>query len=183
MVIGAGLSQRSSPLTGTGLGGQGGQALLLGIVGLGNGRIQLVAAGGVIALKFVVDLGRGAQFLFQVVGPDQRRGTVDLVHGLDFLGNVHIAGLGVHLLMSQSLAEHRIEVLFGSRLAGFGIEHRLGLFLHIRPEVVPLGGHLVFSEEKTIGNLFHLAALLFLGPVPIHGTVPGSGRQRKSGGK
>ncbi len=36
-----------------------------------------MAAGGIVAFKFVVDFGRGIQRFFQVVGPDQRGWTID----------------------------------------------------------------------------------------------------------
>ena len=58
--IGAGHAQRRAPLAGAGLGGHAGKALLLGVIGLGDGGVQLVAAGGVVALEFVVDMCRGA---------------------------------------------------------------------------------------------------------------------------
>ena len=72
--IGAGHRKRRAPLTCAGLGGHAHEALLLGIIGLGDGGIELVAAGGVVALKLIVDLSRSAELLFQVVGADQRRG-------------------------------------------------------------------------------------------------------------
>ena len=46
-----------------------GDPLLLGIVGLGDGGIELVAAGSVVALKFIVDLRGSAQCLFQIDRP------------------------------------------------------------------------------------------------------------------
>ena len=51
------------PLAGAGLGGDALEALLLGVVGLGDGGVQLVGARGVVALKLVVDFGGGAQGL------------------------------------------------------------------------------------------------------------------------
>ena len=59
-----------------------------GVIGLGDGRIQLVAAGGVVAFEFVVDLGRCAQRFFQIVGPDQRRWAEHLVVFQDFVRNI-----------------------------------------------------------------------------------------------
>ncbi len=58
-VVGAGHGQGRAPLAGAGLGGQAFQPLLLGVVHLGGGGIQLMGAGGVVALEFVVDFRRG----------------------------------------------------------------------------------------------------------------------------
>ena len=70
--VGAGHRKRRAPLACAGLGGHAHEALLLGIIGLGDGGIELMAAGGVVALKLIVDLSRSAELLFQVVGADQR---------------------------------------------------------------------------------------------------------------
>ena len=59
----AGHGQGRAPLAGAGLGGNALEALLLGVIGLGDGAVQLVGAGGIVALKLVVDLRRGAQGL------------------------------------------------------------------------------------------------------------------------
>ena len=66
--IAAGHGERGAPLAGARLSGHAFQALLLGVVGLRNGAVQLVAAAGVVALELIVDLGRGAQGFFQPVG-------------------------------------------------------------------------------------------------------------------
>ena len=51
--VAAGHGERRAPLAGTRLSGHAFQALLLGVVGLRNGAVQLVAAAGVIALKLM----------------------------------------------------------------------------------------------------------------------------------
>ena len=96
--VGAGHGEGGAPLAGAGLGGDAVEALLLGVIGLGDGGVQLVAARGVVALKLVVDFGRGAQGLLQTVGADQGRGPVHLVEVQDLLGDVEIRGGVVQLL-------------------------------------------------------------------------------------
>ena len=68
--IGAGHGEGGAPLAGAGLGGDALEALLLGVVGLGDGGVQLVGARGVVALKLVVDFGGGAQGLLQKLRVD-----------------------------------------------------------------------------------------------------------------
>ena len=145
--------QGRAPLAGAGLGGNTFEALLLGIIGLGNGTVQLVGAGGIVALKLVVDLGGGAQGLFQAVGPYQGRGTVHLVEIQDLLGNGDLPVIIVQLLADQLVAEHRAQVLKAHGLSGAGIQQGSGLDLHVSPDIVPCLGHLVFGEINFVGNV------------------------------
>ena len=69
----AGHRQRRAPLTGTGLGGQLGDALGGVVVRLGHRGVRLVRPGRADALVLVEDLGRRGQRLLQPVRPDQRR--------------------------------------------------------------------------------------------------------------
>ena len=59
MQVCAGHGEGRAPLAGARLRRDAGQALLLGVIGLGDGGIQLMTAAGVVALKFVVDFRRG----------------------------------------------------------------------------------------------------------------------------
>ena len=68
--VGAGHGEGRAPLAGAGLGGDALEALLLCVVGLGDGGIQLVAAAGIVALKLVIDVGRGLELLLQAVSAD-----------------------------------------------------------------------------------------------------------------
>ena len=145
--------QGRAPLAGAGLGGNTFEALLLGIIGLGNGAVQLVGAGGIVALKLVVDFGGGAQGLFQAVGPYQGRGTVHLVEIQDLLGNGDLPVIIVQLLADQLVAEHRAQVLKAHGLSGAGIQQGSGLDLHVSPDIVPCLGHLIFGEINFVGNV------------------------------
>ena len=145
--------QGRAPLAGAGLGGNALEALLLGIIGLGNGAVQLVGAGGIVALKLVVDFGGGAQGLFQAVGPYQGRGTVHLVEIQDLLGNGDLPVIIVQLLADQLVAEHRAQVLKAHRLSGAGIQQGSGLDLHVSPDIVPCLGYLIFGEINFVGNV------------------------------
>ena len=73
--IAAGHGQGRAPLAGAGLGGDAPQALVLGVVGLGDGAVELVGAGGAVALELVIDLRRGAQGALEEVGTHERART------------------------------------------------------------------------------------------------------------
>ena len=109
--IGAGHGKGGSPLSGSGFRCHTLQALLFRIIGLSDGRIELVASAGIIALKFIVNLGRGLQLFLQTVSPDQRRRTVHLVEFLNLLRDIHIGGGVVQLLLHQLVAEHAAQVV------------------------------------------------------------------------
>ena len=149
------LGECSTPLTGTGFGGKTLETLLLGIVRLRDRGIQLVAAGGVVTLKLVVNLSWGAQRFLQIVRAAQRRRTVQLIHIEHRLGNINVAGVVVQLLVRQLLAEDGVQRFFRQRLMRTRMNQRVRLFLHVRPQVVPLLGHLVFGQIKSVGDLSH----------------------------
>ena len=149
------LGECSTPLTGTGFGGKALEALFLGVVRLCDRGIQLVAAGGVVALKLVVDLSRSVQRLLQIVRAAQWRRTVQLIHIEHRLGNINVAGVVVQLLVRQLLTEDGIQRFFRQRLMRARMNQRVRLFLHVRPQVVPLLGHLVFGQIKSVGDLSH----------------------------
>jgi hypothetical protein len=114
--IGAGHAQSRAPLAGAGLGGDALETLHLGVVGLGDGGVELVGPGGVVALKFVVDLGRGLELFLQAVSPHQGRGTVHLVEIPDLGGDGDEAVVVVQLLADQLVAEDGLQVLEGAGL-------------------------------------------------------------------
>ena len=158
--IGASHAQRGTPLAGAGFGGDALEALLLGVVGLRDGGVQLVAAGGVVTLELVVDLRGGLELFLQAVGPHQRGGSVHFIEIADILGNLKVGGGVVHLLLDQLGAEHTAQFLGGHRLQGAGIQQRGRLVGHIGPDVVPIFGHLILGKVDLIGDglitqLFH----------------------------
>ena len=163
--IGAGHAQRRAPLAGTGLRGHAGEPLLLGVVGLGDGGVQLVAAGGVVALELVVDMRRGAQLLLQTIGAHQRGGTVHLIEVPHVLRNGDQGSVVVYLLLYQLGAEHLTHLLRRHGLKGAGVQQGSGLRLHVGAYIVPIPGHLVLGEIDLVGNvavfqLFHGCFLL-----------------------
>ena len=161
--ISAGHAQRSAPLTGAGLGGDALKALLLGVVRLGDGGVQLVAARGVVALKLVVDVGGGVQLLLQAVGPHQRRRTVHLVEVTDLLRDGDVGGGVVQLLLHQLVTEHMAQLLRRHGLERAGVQQRRGLVGHIRTHVVPVPRQLVLAEVDLVGDsssVLHLSCLL-----------------------
>ena len=152
--VAAGHGQGRAPLARAGLGGDALQALHLGVVGLGHGGVQLVAAGGVVALELVVDLGRGLELLLQAVGAHERRGPVHAVEAQNLLGDGVEPGVVVQLLLHQLLAEHAGELLCRHGLSGNRVQEGRGLGLHVRPDVVPVPGHLGLREINFVGD-FH----------------------------
>ena len=163
--IGAGHAQRRAPLTGAGLGGHAGEPLLLGVVRLGDGGVQLVAAGGVVALELVVDVRRGAQLILQAVGAHQRGGTIHLIEVPHILRNGDQGSVVVHLLLYQLGAEHVAHLLRRHGLQGAGVQQGCRLVLHIRANIVPIPGHLVLGEIDLVRNVavlqfFHGCVLL-----------------------
>ena len=156
MKIGARLGKCRAPLPRARFGGERGQALFFGIIGLCNRGIQLVAARGVVALEFVIDFGGCAEFFFEVVRANQRRGTVNFIHFLHFFGNVDIPRGVVHFLMCQFLTEYGVQIRFCGGFARGGIDHRVGQFFHIRPQVIPLFRHLVFGQIYSVRYFFHV---------------------------
>ena len=141
--IGASHGEGGAPLARAGLGRHALKALLLGVVGLRAGRIELVAAAGVIALELVIDMRGGLKLFFQTVRAYKRGRAVHLVKILDLLGNREEAGVVVELLLNQFLAEHAFQLLSRHGLMRAGIQKGSGLVLHVRPQVVPRGGNLV----------------------------------------
>ena len=138
--------QRRAPLARAGLGGHALQTLILGVVRLRDGGIQLVAAAGVVALKFVINFRRRVQLLFKAVRARQRRGTVHLVEVQNFLRNRNFARVVVQLLLHELLAEHVLQLLGGHGLQRLRVQQRRGLFLHIRAHIVPIFRHLIFGQ-------------------------------------
>ena len=161
--IGAGHGERGAPLSGAGLGGDAAQALILGVIRLGHGGVELVRAGGVVALELVVDVRRGAQLLLEAVGANKGRGAVHLVEVAYLLRYGDLAGVVVELLADELVAEDGLQVLELHGLARGGVAQRGGLILHIGADVVPRPGHLLFTEINFVRDLRfgHGVILLF----------------------
>ena len=149
------LGKRGAPLAGTRLGRDLVETLLLGVVGLRERRVELVRAGGVVALELVVDLRRRVEVALEVVRAAQRGGAVHLVHLLHALGDVEVRGLIVELLVHELVAEHRGDVVMLGDLA-VGQAHGLGRLGHVRTQVVPLRWNLVLTQVEPVGNLLVL---------------------------
>ena len=137
-----GVRQGGSPLAGAGLGRDVRDALPLAVIGLSEGRVQLVRADGTDALVLEIDVRRGAERLFQSVGPDQRRAAVVFVLLADFVGDIDPRVGLVHLLIGQRLGENGIEIRGFQRLFRCGIQRRHRLVGHVGHDVVPPGRNL-----------------------------------------
>ena len=150
--------QRRTPLSCAGFGGQRLEFLLFRIIYLRRRGIELVAAGSVVALKFVVDFRRRIQRLFEIVRPDKRRRAENAVKILYLFRNVDIAVSRVEFLITQFLTEDRQQIVPADRLMGARMQVGIGLLLHIRPQVVPLLRHLLFGKIHTIRDLAHFSS-------------------------
>ena len=161
--ISAGHAQGRTPLPGARLGGHAPQPLPLGIIRLRDGGVQLVAAGGVVALELIVDVGGGVQLLLQTVGANQRGRTVHLVEIPYLPGDGDIRGGIVQLLLHQLAAEHMAQLLRRHGLERAGVQQGRGLVGHIRTHVVPVPRQLVLAKVDLVGDrgrIFHLSCLL-----------------------
>ena len=152
--IRAGHGKRGAPLAGARLRRDALETLLLRVVGLGDGGVQLVAAGGIVAFKLVIDLRRRAELFLQAVGPDQRRRTVHLVEIADLLRDGDIRRVVVQLLLDQLVTENGAQIVKAHGLAGAGVHERRGLVFHVRADIVPILGHLRLRQIDLVRNVF-----------------------------
>ena len=143
----AGQRERRAPLTGAGLGRQPRDLFLLVVVGLGDGRVRLVAAGRAHALVLVVDAGRPADGLLQPPGAVERRRPPQPVDVADLVGDLDPALLA-DFLLDQLHGEQRRQVGRPDRLLGAGVQHRRRRRLEVGLDVVPLGRDVLLVEDE-----------------------------------
>ncbi len=151
--IGAGHGEGGAPLTGSRLGGRRIIKKLFGVVGLGDGAVELVAAGGVVALEFIVDPGGGLEFFLQAVGPDQGGRSIHFVEIPDFIRDGNFPGIVVQFLADELITEDGAQILVAHGLAGGRVEQRGGLVLHVRPDVVPGAGQFLFGQVDLVRDV------------------------------
>ena len=104
-----------------------------------------MAAGGVVALKFIVNVGRGPELLLQTVSTHQRRRTVHLVKIADLLRDLNICRRLVQLLTHQLIAENMTQLVKRHRLFRCRIDQRRRLVLHVCANIVPIFRHFFFA--------------------------------------
>ena len=119
----AGERQRRAPLAGAGLGGELAHALALVVVGLRDGGVRLVRAGGRDALVLVVDVRGGVERALEAVRAVERRRAPQLVDLAHLLGDLDL-GLGRDLLLDQPHREDRRQVVGAERLLGRRVKRR-----------------------------------------------------------
>ena len=152
---GTGHGKGGAPLSGAGLGGHTLQTLLLGVVCLGDGGIQLVGTGSVVAFKLVIDLRRSAQGLFQKLRMDQGRGPVHFVKVQDLLGNFKIGRGVVQLLAHQLVAEHGTQLFKGHGLQCGRIQQGRWFIFHVGAQIVPCFRQFAFIQVDFVRDLCH----------------------------
>ncbi len=116
------------------------------VVGLRHRGIRLVRASRRDPFILVVDLRRCAECFLQFMGTVHRRWPPELINLEDLLRDINPSFLG-YFLLDQSHGEQRQKVLRTYRLHRPRMNNRLHLTRHIRDDVVPLSGKLVFAEK------------------------------------
>ena len=144
--IGTGHGKSRAPLPCSRLRGNALQPLLLGIEGLGYGRIELMAAAGVVSFKLVINFRRRLQLFFQTICPYQRGRTVHLIELPDLLRDIDVGIRIVQLLLYQLIAKYPPQLLKRHGLQRTGIQQGSGLILHIGPHIIPLLRHLILFQ-------------------------------------
>ena len=119
----AGHGERGAPLAGAGFGGEAFGAFYLVVVGLRDGGVGLVRAGGADAFVLVVDVRGGIEGLLQAARAEERRGTPLRVDLADFAWDFDIA-LGADLLQDEGHGKERSEIVGADGLERAGVERR-----------------------------------------------------------
>ena len=142
----AGHGQRGAPLARPRFRRQCLDTFLLGVKGLGHGRVRLMRTNRTDALVFVVDMGRCPERLLQAASPKKGSRSPEFIDIADRLRDLNI------LLLADILSEERCwrkgsEVLGRDRLFGFRVERRHQGHGHIGVDVIPRRGHLAFFQQ------------------------------------
>ena len=137
-----------APLAGAGLGGQALGAGHLVEIGLGDGGVGLVAAGGADALVLVINVRGRLQGLLEAHRAQQRRGPPQRVNVAHRLRDFDPA-LRAHLLPHEVLGEDRQQRFRRHGLFGAGMQRRGQRFREISQQVVPGLGNVGLCQVKT----------------------------------
>ena len=143
-----------TPLTGTGFCCNAFQALHFCIVSLRNGRIQFMAAAGVITFKFIIDLRGSLQFFFQAICTHQGCRSVHFIKIQNFLRDIDICVIVIQFLFRQFFTEDHTQFFQCHGFQGFGIQQWFGFIDHIRTNIVPLLRHFRFFQIDFVRDLF-----------------------------
>ena len=154
------IGQGGAPLSGTGLGGDIGRALLLGIVALGQGRVDLVGTQGIHRLVLEIDVCRRLQRLFQGIGAHQRRTAIGFIFVHHLVGDGDEIMFGVQFLDAALAREDVGQIVHTQRLLGGRMKRGHGLVGHIGLNVIPCCGQLVLLQNKSF--LFHFGYVFIL---------------------
>ena len=147
-----------APLTGARLGRHVRESLGLRIVRLGNGTVEFVRTGSVVALELVVDFGGRTEGLLKKVGTHERRRTIHLVEVAHGTRNRNVGRGVIEFLLHALRAEDVLKLLRRHRLQRRRIQERSGLLLHVRPHIVPRRRQLILAEVGLVRNLTHFAS-------------------------
>ena len=148
----AGERERRTPLAGAGLGRDPADAFLPVVVGLGDGGVRLVGAGGADAFVFVVDLRRRIEEALEPARAVQRRRPPQPVDVADLVRDRDRA-LSAHLLRDQRHREQGREIARADRLQRPRMQGRRQRLGQVRREIVPLGRDPVLGEDRLQGSI------------------------------
>ena len=150
------IAQGCTPLAGTRLSGDVGDAFFLEEVHLREGGIDLVRAQRIHALVLEVDVSGRAQRFLQSVGTDKRRTAVIGVELAHLFRNFNPSVGCVELLLGSTTGEDVTEVINRYGLT-VRCQHGHRLVRHLGLNVVPFFGNLRFLKDESF--LFHCCLL------------------------
>ncbi len=145
--------QRGAPLARAGLGGQPFGAGDLVVIGLGDGGVDLMAAGGAGAFVFVINMRRGIQDPLQSHGAQQRRGPperIDVAHRVGDFNPLFAA----EFLLDEVARKNRLQRFRRQRLFGARMQRRRQRFGKVGVEIIPGGGNIGLFQIES-GFLVH----------------------------
>ena len=140
--------QGRTPLARAGLGGEAFGAGDLVVIGLGDGGVGLVAAGGTGAFVFVVNVRRRLERLLEAHRAQQRRGPPQRVNFADLVGDRDPA-VGAHFLLDEVFRENRQQGLRRYRLFGARMQRRRQRLGKVRQKIIPLFGNVLLAQRET----------------------------------
>ncbi len=144
--LGTGEGQRRAPLARAGFRREAFYARRLVVVGLGDGRVGLVAACGRQALVLEIDPRRRLERFFKAIRP-LKGGRTPLEQNGENLFRYVDPALRGHFLLYEVHGKHGGKLFGGDRFP-VGAAGRLQGPGQVRRQVVPLSRHLVFCQNR-----------------------------------
>ena len=147
----AGERQGTAPLAGAGLGRQPVDALLLVVVGLGDGRVRLVAARRAVALVLEVDPWPASS----APAPGSSPGPAAWAARWPSTSRIS-SGISIHRswltsCLISSIGKDRRQIVRADRLLGARVQHRRQRFGQVGLQVVPRRRKVFLAQHDPLG--------------------------------